>query len=831
MRKNNFYGSEFTMMKTFKTLVICSIMFVCLLFVSNPSIFAEGETELPLFNTLNGYGVNKIRMSPDGSMLLATGSAFDTYLWNVNSGISKKISIPPHTRTENVNDATFSPDGTIFALSAGYESYGIHLFDSKSGELKNTIKLKDPYIGALSFTPDSKSIIAQVSDGNRSIKTINISTSAELLKLDLTSYANRISHHPQNDEFAVLLSDPQNSVQIRNENTGAIIKTLNDFSAGFVFSDMGFSQDGNYFVVSHNGEKSSETVLFNAKDGYKQIAVINESGSISFSKDGKLLILGDKVYTVEEGFTQFYSIKVKKSKETINPLNSGITPDGKYVFYVDNVDARDRKIKLLDATALSIRLSSIQIDPKIIALNVNDHTNLKLEGTYSDGTKKSLDTSKVKWSIQDFYIAEVKDSILYGRSNGNTILTANYGDLKTTAQVVIADAPTDLKAALNGNSIKLTWSGVKNKNDLLGYYVYRRTETGGFSSTPLIDFPLQTTEYADLNIDAKQDYFYIIKAVYKNKIESIPSNEAFVTSKAKQIILQVNNPVMKINGESKEIDAGNGTTPIIHNGKTLLPIRALIDELGGILDWLDSEQKITIQLNNKKIELWIDKNAAYVNGIAQTLDVAPTIINGRTMLPLRFVSENLGLQLEWDGATQTISLSYGGTASSATIDISKKWYELEYTRPISDTFGEYIDSGFGFTINYPLAWGKPKITESKEHNFGFYTTYYKSNNTEIISYGEFLQDNESNEAYVKRNGFDISNIVAKQKIQYSDKVYYLKKDSGNKRRIAIMIFKIGEVCVFENTIYDVNLIQNDQNNIDLFKEILTTLKLTSAAIG
>ncbi|SFK76196.1 Copper amine oxidase N-terminal domain-containing protein [Paenibacillus sp. 1_12] len=816
--------------KTLKTLVICSIMFVSLLFISNPSIFAEGETELPVFNTLKGYGVSKVKMSPDGSMLLATGSAFDTYLWNVNSGISKKINIPPHTRTENVNDATFSPDGTMFALSAGYESYGIHLFDSKSGELKNTIKLKDPYIGALSFTSDSKSIIAQVSDGNRSIKTINITTSAELLKLDVTSNASRISHHPQNDEFAVLLSDSQSIVQIRNENTGAIIKTLNDFTAGFLFSDMGFSQDGNYFVVSHNGGKNSETIVFNAKDGYKQIAVIKESGNISFSKDGKLLILGDMVYTVEEGFTHFYRIKVKNSKETINPYVSGITPDGKYAFYVDNVDARDRKIRLLDASALSIRLSSIQIDPKGFALNVNDHTKLMLEGTYSDGTKKSLDTSKVKWSIQDFYVAEVKDSILYGRSNGNTILTANFGDLTTNAQVVIADAPTDLKAALNGNSINLTWSGVKNKNDLLGYYVYRKTGNGSYNNTPLTDFPLQTTEYADLNIDAKQGNFYIIKAVYKNKIESIPSNEAFVTSKAKQIILQVNNHMMKINGESKEIDAGNGTTPIIHNGKTLLPIRALIDELGGKLDWLDGEQKITIQLNNNKIDLWIDKNTAYVNGTAQTLDVAPAIISGRTMLPLRFIGENLGLQLEWDGATQTINLSYGGTAS-ASIDISKKWYELEYTRPVSNTFGEYIDSGFGFTINYPLAWGKPKITESKEHNFGFYTTYYKSDNTVIISYGEFLQDGESNVAYVKRNGFDISNIVAEEKIQYSEKVYYLKEDSGNKKKIAIMIFKHGEVCVFENTIYDVNLIQNDQKAIDLFVEILTTLKLTSAAVG
>src|SRR5690606_14992440 len=116
------------------------------------------------------------------------------------------------------------------------------------------------------------------------------------------------------------------------------------------------------------------------------------------------------------------------------------------------------------------------------------------------------------------------------------------------------------------------------------------------------------TEHMDSSIDVNQDYFYTVKAIYKNKVESLASNEAFISPKQKQIILQVNNPMMLVNGERKEIDYGNGTTPIIYKEKTLLPIRALIDELGGRLDWLDSERKITIQLNSNKIELWIDKN-------------------------------------------------------------------------------------------------------------------------------------------------------------------------------------------------------------------------------
>ncbi len=120
--------------------------------------------------------------------------------------------------------------------------------------------------------------------------------------------------------------------------------------------------------------------------------------------------------------------------------------------------------------------------------------------------------------------------------------------------------------------------------------------------------------------------------------------------------MQVGNPNLKVIGESKEIDPGKGTTPVIYQGRTILPVRSLIDELGGQLAFDIDNQKLTINLNDKKIELWIGKNAAIVNGTEKALDVAPVIINERTMLPLRFIGDNLRLQLTWDGTTQTVEL-------------------------------------------------------------------------------------------------------------------------------------------------------------------------------
>ncbi len=137
------------------------------------------------------------------------------------------------------------------------------------------------------------------------------------------------------------------------------------------------------------------------------------------------------------------------------------------------------------------------------------------------------------------------------------------------------------------------------------------------------------------------------------------------------IILQINNPQMIVNGVKKEIDPGRGTVPVIVKGRTLVPIRAIIEEMGGEISWDGTERKVTIKLKEIIIELWIDKTVAKVNGVVKTLDVPPQIINGRTMLPLRFVVEELGCTVDWDGTTKTITITYKKEQTNLNEDINK----------------------------------------------------------------------------------------------------------------------------------------------------------------
>lgn len=124
-----------------------------------------------------------------------------------------------------------------------------------------------------------------------------------------------------------------------------------------------------------------------------------------------------------------------------------------------------------------------------------------------------------------------------------------------------------------------------------------------------------------------------------------------------EIILQIGNPVMTVNGTEKEIDPSMGTAPVIINNRTLLPVRAVVEEMGGAVGWNGDTQDVTLSYNNDEIKLTIDSPTAYLNGIEQTLDTAPVVINDRTMLPIRFIAESFKFDVDWVQGTKTVTIT------------------------------------------------------------------------------------------------------------------------------------------------------------------------------
>ena len=99
----------------------------------------------------------------------------------------------------------------------------------------------------------------------------------------------------------------------------------------------------------------------------------------------------------------------------------------------------------------------------------------------------------------------------------------------------------------------------------------------------------------------------------------------------------------------------NDVAPKIVNDRTMLPIRFIAEALGAEVEWNGLEQKVTIVKDDIEIIIAIDSDKAIVNGETVTLDSPAFIENERTYLPLRFISENLGAKVEWvEDAQQVI---------------------------------------------------------------------------------------------------------------------------------------------------------------------------------
>lgn len=135
---------------------------------------------------------------------------------------------------------------------------------------------------------------------------------------------------------------------------------------------------------------------------------------------------------------------------------------------------------------------------------------------------------------------------------------------------------------------------------------------------------------------------------------------AILVDKAKMGI-SVNNfsvikaPEIKVILNGKELSFDQ--QPYIKNGTTMVPMRVIFEALGATVDYDAATKTITAHKGNTVIEIVTDSTVAKVNGKTSNLPVAVANKNGSTMIPLRFVSEALGANVNWDSSAKTVTIS------------------------------------------------------------------------------------------------------------------------------------------------------------------------------
>lgn len=148
--------------------------------------------------------------------------------------------------------------------------------------------------------------------------------------------------------------------------------------------------------------------------------------------------------------------------------------------------------------------------------------------------------------------------------------------------------------------------------------------------------------------------------------------------------------------------------PIIQNDKTLVPLRAIFEELGAYVDWIKETRTVYATRRFSYVMMQIGSDTYWVNGEEKKLDVPASIVNERTLVPVRAVSEALGCKVDWDKENRRVI-------------ITSKQGEI----PVKDMYINYSDNAENGTVlftgraAYPVLSGNSEIiTAMNEYILG-----------------------------------------------------------------------------------------------------------------
>lgn len=97
--------------------------------------------------------------------------------------------------------------------------------------------------------------------------------------------------------------------------------------------------------------------------------------------------------------------------------------------------------------------------------------------------------------------------------------------------------------------------------------------------------------------------------------------------------------------------------PIVIEGRTMVPFRKIFEIFEFKVDWAASTSTVLANKGSQTIVLQINNKKSFVNNKQLIMDVPAQLINGRTMVPLRFISENIGATVNWIEETRTVNIT------------------------------------------------------------------------------------------------------------------------------------------------------------------------------
>ncbi len=276
--------------------------------------------------------------------------------------------------------------------------------------------------------------------------------------------------------------------------------------------------------------------------------------------------------------------------------------------------------------------------------SVNTGKNINLTATVTPDT--ALD-KEVIWASDNTDIATVENGVVTGVKAGSAVITATTKDGGYTAQcTVTVTKPYTGSSGFSGSyNYPVKVESTKDAEVVLSDNNASKGETVTITVKPEAGKDVKDVIITDANGNvipviktADNQYTFVMP---EGKVNISPATEnADYDSK---IVLQIGNRSTAVNGE----EFSNDVAPVIIGDRTMVPIRVIIESLGGAADWDEATRTVTLTIGGQVLRMVIDE-------IIDGFDAAPMIMNGRTYVPVRYIAEAVGAQVEWIEASQQI---------------------------------------------------------------------------------------------------------------------------------------------------------------------------------
>ncbi|MFZ2412990.1 MAG: stalk domain-containing protein [Candidatus Cryosericum sp.] len=225
--------------------------------------------------------------------------------------------------------------------------------------------------------------------------------------------------------------------------------------------------------------------------------------------------------------------------------------------------------------------------------------------------------------------------------------------------------PGALSAIGEQGQVRITWTAAAaGSHPVARYDVYRKQGAPDIETAELVgEAKPEATQFVDRGPLERSTYYYWVMCEDTQGNVSNPAGPAkatpiIITNPITRgtLIFTLDKPTVVMNGVTVPME----TAPVVENGRTILPVRYIATPLGAQVLWNAKEQKVTL-IGSRKVELWIGKPTARVDGVDVLIDpanpkVAPRISGGRTMLPLRFISETFGAEILYNAQLRTVTV-------------------------------------------------------------------------------------------------------------------------------------------------------------------------------